>query len=440
MDSRQSVLHQMKKVLLITYYWPPAGGAGVQRVLKFAKYLPLYGWQPVILTVKNPDCPVVDNTLINDIPNECIIYKTSSLEPFELYKKFTGKSSSEKIPSDVLTNDKNQSLTERFSKWVRFNLFIPDAKIGWWFKAINEAENIIKKENIDIVFSTAPPPTTALIGKSIAKKFNLKWVADFRDPWLEIVHYQNVKRLGITKYIDSKLEKSVLRNADALVTISQDILDLLQSKVNNSKGYVIPNGYDESDFNYERKQVDNSFIIAYTGVITKTRVPYTFLKAVKTLIYSDGFTDIKIILAGNSCSEFNEEINNNKLTKFFVSKGFVPHHESTNILLSSSILLLVIDKVPNNMGFLTGKIFEYLGSKKPIFAVGPVQGEANKIINETNSGVMVDYNNFEETYNALKNMYYNWKEGKNPYTHNVEKYSRKKQTEELSKIFNKLII
>ena len=271
----------MKKVLIITYYWPPAGGAGVQRVLKFAKYLPQFGWQPIILTVENPDCPVIDNSLLKDIPPECKVYKSKALEPFEIYKKLIGKNKFDKIPSDVLARTKNLTITEKLSKWVRLNLFIPDAKIGWKYYAIKEAKKIIEQEKIDVVFSTSPPQTVALIAKSVANKNKLKWIADFRDPWMEIVHYQNVKRNGITKFIDRKLEKSVLRKADVLVTISADIVNLFKTKVGKKNYAIIPNGFDESDFLKIDKNKNSNFTIAYTGVITKTRVPYALFSALK---------------------------------------------------------------------------------------------------------------------------------------------------------------
>ena len=425
----------MKKVLIITYYWPPAGGAGVQRVLKFAKYLPQFGWQSIILTVENPDCPVIDKTLLNDIPENCKVYKTKAIEPFDLYKKLTGKESSYKIPSDVLSKSKNLSLSERISKWIRFNIFIPDAKIGWKYFAVKEGKKIVRKENIDVVFSTAPPPTVALIGKSIAKSCNIKWVADFRDPWMEIVHYQNVKRNAITKFIDGRLERSVLKNADVLVTISNDIVNLFKSKVGDKNYSVIPNGFDETDFMQVDKKKNETFTIAYTGVITKTRVPRTFLKVLNKLVNLEGYTNIKFVIAGNTCPELKEEINKNNLNDILDERGFLPHHQSTQILQSSDVLLLMIDDVPKNKGFLTGKIFEYLGAKIPIFAVGPTEGEANNILIETNSGKMVDYKDEEGTYNLLKEMYENWQSDNFQYKFNVEQYSRKKQTEQLAKIF-----
>ncbi|MFZ1292137.1 MAG: glycosyltransferase family 4 protein [Melioribacteraceae bacterium] len=429
----------MKKVLIITYYWPPAGGAGVQRVLKFAKYLPQFGWTPIILTVENPDCPVIDETLLKDIHAECKVYTTKAIEPFEIYKKLTGKDKNYKIPSDVITKSSNLSLTEKISKWIRINLFIPDAKIGWKYFAVKEGMKIIRKEKVDLIFSTSPPHTVQLIAKKLAKFTKLKWVADFRDPWMEIVHYQNLNRNFFTKLIDQNLEKNVLQNADSIITISDDIVDLFKSKIGKKKYFVIPNGYDETDFLKSENTKNKIFTIAYTGVITKTRVPFVFLSVMKKFVNEDGISNIKFIIAGKTCAEFINEVRKLNLENYVEEKGFLPHHESTNILQNADVLFLIIDDVPNNKGFLTGKIFEYLGSKKPIYAVGPTNGNANEIIQNTNSGKMVDYSDEEGAYQLLKIMYNNWQNNSFNYNFKVEEYSRKKLTEKLSNIFDEEI-
>ncbi len=427
----------MKKVLLITYYWPPAGGAGVQRVLKFAKYLPQFGWMPVVLTVPNPDAPVEDPTLEQDIPKECKVYKIKAWEPFNLYKKFTGKKETEKIPADILVkNDK--SVRENLAKWVRANLFIPDAKIGWYPKAVKQGLNIIRDEKIDLIFASAPPPTTTLIGKSLARKTDKKFIVDFRDPWLEIVYYQNIHRSKITTFIDSRLEKKVLKSADSVVTISDDIARLLESKVHNIQCEVIPNGFDESDFHETNSKRNDKFTIAYTGSMSDDRIPFPLLDALSKF-KSEGITDLRLTFAGRFTSKFYDYIEKLNITNFFDIKPFVPHSESTKILQNSDTLLLVIDDVPNNKGFLTGKIFEYLGTKKPIFAIGPVDGDANKILIESDSGKMVDYKDYDGAYKLLKEYYLNWKEDKITFTFRSDKYSRRKNAEQLAKIMDKLI-
>jgi glycosyltransferase involved in cell wall biosynthesis len=428
----------MKKVLIITYYWPPAGGPGVQRALKFVKYLPQFGWEPIVLTVENPDSPVDDKSLLDNIPKETKIYKTKALEPFELYKKFTGKKSDSKIPNDVLLS-KESSLKDEIAKWVRLNLFIPDAKIGWKHYAIKKGLEIIKNENIDLIFTTSPPQTVALIGKALAKQTNIKWVADFRDPWLEIVYYQTIKRNSISVKIDSSLERKVLTKADGIVTISNDMIRLFESKVDAQNYHLIPNGFDEADFENIEENKNEKFTIAYTGTISKDRVPYMLFAALKKLIEKDGIKNIRLNFAGRYCPEFTSAIETNNLSSIAEISGFVSHNESTKILQNADALLLVVDDVPNNKGFLTGKLFEYMGTKRPIFAIGPVNGDANKLIVDSNSGVMVDYNDEEGAYKLLQQIYNEWKENNSKYTYNVEQFSRKNLTKKLAEVFEEVI-
>jgi len=428
-----------KKVLIITYYWPPAGGPGVQRALKFVKYLPQFGWEPVVLTVLNPDSPNEDVSLLNDIPEGTKVYKTKSLEPFELYKKFTGKKSDSKIPNDILLNKKNVSLKDKIAQWVRLNIFIPDAKIGWKRFAVKKGIEIIKKENIDIIFTTSPPQTVSLIGKKLSQKTGVKWVADFRDPWMEIVYYQNVKRSWLTTKIDYMLEKKVFTSANAIVTISNDMIRLFKEKSNNQKFYLIPNGFDNSDFTKNLETKNDNFTIAYTGSISKDRVPHVLFSALNKLNKVDGIKNLRFNFAGKYCQEFEDEIKKYNLESISDLRGFVPHKESTQILQNADVLLLVVDNVKNNKGFLTGKLFEYMGTKKPIFAIGPIDGDAHNFLKESNSGAMVGYADDDGAYKLLKETYNNWIEGNNIYTFDVQQFSRKNLTEKLAEIFGEII-
>lgn len=429
----------MKNILIITYYWPPAGGAGVQRVLKFAKYLPQFGFRPIILTVPKPDSPVDDETLLKDIPTEAKVYKISGFEPFSLYKKFTGKKIDEKIPADILQKS-SKSIKEKLASWIRFNVFIPDAKIGWYFRAVKYGLEIIQKERIDIIFSSGPPHTTALIAKKLAKITRIKWVADFRDPWLEIVYYQQIKRNRITLAIDKHLEKSVLRQADFVTTVSEDIKLLLLEK-GAKVVKVIENGFDESDFGFsasERNTKNEYFTIAYTGGMSVDRVPFTFLQILPRFV-DEISSQIRFVFAGKFCSEFVNEINRLKISYLFEIQNFVTHQESITILQNSDALLLVVNNVQNNLGIVTGKMYEYLAAKKPILAIAPTKGDASKILTETKSGKSIDYSDEEETFNLLSEFYSNWKEGKNTFSFDSNYHTRKNKTAELSQIFMELL-
>src|SRR5690606_13755203 len=201
----------LKKVLIITYYWPPAGGSGVQRVLKFAKYLPEFGWEPVILTVENGEYPALDSSFEDDIPKGMKVYKTKALEPFHVYKALTGQSRDSKIDTNILKSE-SENLREKISKWIRLNIFIPDARIGWMAYAVRQGMEIIENENISLIISTSPPQSLQLSAMRIARKSKKPWVADFRDPWTSIAYYQKSKRFALTKKLDHYLEKKVLQS------------------------------------------------------------------------------------------------------------------------------------------------------------------------------------------------------------------------------------
>ena len=427
----------MKKVLIITYYWPPAGGGGIQRVLKFAKYLPKFGWEPVILTVQNPDAPTFDSQLLNEIPKSIKVYHTKSIEPYYFYKKFTNRKVDSLIPNNILVNNDTKSTKEKIAQWIRLNLFIPDAKIGWKYFAVKKGIEIIKKENINVIFTTSPPPTAALIGYKLAKITNLKWVADFRDPWMEIVYYQTVKRSWLTKTIDSKLEKKVLTNADSIITTATSVVDLFKSKVGGNNYNVITNGYDEDNVDSSLPMSEN-FNISYAGSLSNDRIPYILFPAIKKFV-ANVTPNIKLNFIGSYSDELVSLIKEYELSSFFNLGKFIPHNESLAVLKKSTILLLVVDKVPNNNVFIPGKMFEYFGVKRPIFAIGPVNGEANRILINADAGKMIDYEDTEGAYQLLVEMYNNWLKNDFNYSFNVKQYTRKQLTEKLSKIFNNYV-
>ncbi|MFC1887722.1 group 1 glycosyl transferase, partial [Candidatus Cloacimonadota bacterium] len=224
----------MKKVLIITYYWPPAGGPGVQRVLKFAKYLPEFGWQPVILTVLDGEYPAYDIELKEEIPKGIKIFKTSTIEPFVLYKLFFGMRTDTHLSTHVLDTMKNKSYKQKISQLIRANLFIPDARIWWYLFAVKKGIKLVKNEKIDLIMSSSPPQTTHLIAKKIAQKTGKKWIADFRDPWTDYFRIKDLPRIGLIKKLDKHYEHSVLRNADTVVTSGNSLGDLLNQKIKNN--------------------------------------------------------------------------------------------------------------------------------------------------------------------------------------------------------------
>jgi len=432
----------MKKVLIITYYWPPAGGPGVQRVLKFAKYLPEFGWQPIILTVKNGEYPAHDESLFSDIPKECKVYKTPAIEPFSLYKKFTGMSSDEAIPVAALTEQKI-SWKKKLAHWIRLNLFIPDAKIGWIPFAVKAGKHIIENEKPDIIFSSSPPPTVHLIAQKLAKWSRIKWVADFRDPWTEIYHQDLIKKNKFAHYIDQKLEKKILTNASRISTVSMHIADSFKKKlIRFKKFFVIANGYDDADFISNTVNKFDKFTIAYAGKINHQQNPEVLWKICAEIINKNNEfrNNFNILLMGNITQSVHSSLRNNNLSKYTTYLGYVEHKKALEMLKRSTLLLLLIPNTRKNKGIVTGKLFEYLAMNNFILGFGPPDGDAAHILNTTGTGKMFEYSDGEVVQNLISDLFKKWKKNTSiPLnSHNITQFSRKNLTKKLVHTFKNL--
>ncbi|MCD6441460.1 MAG: glycosyltransferase family 4 protein, partial [Candidatus Marinimicrobia bacterium] len=399
----------LKKVLIITYYWPPAGGPGVQRVLKFAKYLPEFGWQPIILTVKNGEYPAIDISLQKEIPANCKVYNTFSLEPNFVYKKFTGMGSDEKIPTAVLAAE-NTNWKKRLANWIRLNLFIPDAKIGWIPFAVRKGKKIIKAEKPDIIFSSSPPPTVHLIARKLAKWSRIKWVADFRDPWTDIHYYENQNRNKVVKQFDSYLERAVLRNADKISCISRlDIEEDFAKKTDPEKCVNIANGYDEADFLNIKTGVTKSkkFIILHIGAVGKERNPLNLFKAICKLADGKIITPeiFTLRFIGHVDELVLQSIKSENIEPFVDFIAYLPHSEALAQTIFADVMLLLVTQSEKNRRILPGKTFEYMRTGKPILALGPESGEVARILKETGSGYMIDYTDVSTINSKLLQMF-----------------------------------
>ena len=395
---------QMKKILIISYYWPPSGGAGVQRWLKFCKYLPEFGIQPVVLTV-DPEFASyaqLDESLNREIEDSVIVHRTKTFEFYNLYMKLTGK---KEIPYGGFANEGKESILQKLAKIVRGNMFLPDPRKGWNSYAFKKAIELIKEYKIETIITTSPPHSTQLIGKKIKKKLSVKWIADMRDPWTDIYYYKDLHHSTIAKKIDERFEQRVLEGADQIITVSEDLKRIFSEKLKekaNSKILVIPNGYDEEDFKQEVKPENDKFIITYTGTISEAYDIDGFLEALSS--FSKEELD-KIILrfVGKVPSPVIQKIEQ-KLPKLSLDLvGYVDHQTSVNYLLQSNMQLLVIPNVENNKGIVTGKFYEYLASQKPILAIGPKDGDLEKLVEETGSGQLFGYGQQMEILGYISN-------------------------------------
>nr|WP_319271839.1 glycosyltransferase [uncultured Draconibacterium sp.] len=431
-----------KKVLIITYYWPPAGGPGVQRVLKFAKYLPEFGWDPIILTVANGEYPAIDESLAKDIPNNCKVYKTKALEPNFFYRKFTGMKSGEKIPVANLAQ-KNVSWKKKLANWVRLNLFVPDAKIGWLPYAVSEGKRIIKKENPDIIFSSSPPPTVHLIAKKLAKWSKIKWVADFRDPWTKIHYLQNQKFNAVSKRRNERLERDVVYKCDKASCVSDNFINLITEN-RKDKFEIITNGYDiETDGIAKPVKPNEKYTILYIGGLTWNRYYKSFFIWLIELI-NNGNLDrnkVRIKLAGSIEPTIKREIEEmfSELNILDLD-GYLPHSEAISLMQKANLLLLFLEQVEGYEGHIPGKLFEYLSTCNRILGLGNTGGESSQILENTNAGKIFEPQNEHEIKEYIITEFGNWQNGKitEINSSNIDKFSRRQLTEKLAILFEKL--
>ena len=384
----------MKKILIITYYWPPSGGAGVQRWLKFVKYLPEFGWEPVILTVdpRYASYPQRDESLAAEIEPNCKVYTTKSFELYNLYKWISGK---KEVPYGGFANESKEGLFQKVSKFLRGNFLLPDPRRGWNKYALKKAAELIMQFNIETVVTTSPPHSTQLIGLSLKRQFNIRWIADLRDPWTDIYYYNQFKHTTLARNIDLRYERQVVENADLVVTVSEDVKLIFAGKSTldiAAKTVVIPNGFDDDDFNIKQVPVETKKVITYTGTISEAYPVDCFLEALCGLD-EELKSQILIRFVGKVPPSVVQKFRNTQLEIELV--GYVDHPKSIEYLLRSNLLLLIIPDVKNNNGILTGKFFEYLAAQKPILAIGPKEGDLAKIIQDTHCGELFDYQDSE---------------------------------------------
>ena len=433
-----------RNILIITYYFPPAGGPGVQRILKFIKYLPEFGWNPVVITVKNGDFPATDPSLFEDVPDNVPIYRIPALEPYKLYRKLTGKDDQETIPVGVLSREKQSSPLEKLSKWIRANLFIPDARIGWILPVYRRATHLIRKHNIDAILSSSPPHSLQMASNLLAKKFKLPWIADLRDPWTEIYYYQHLNRFPISRILDEKMEKSVLDSADSVTTVSPQLIKQFQNKAYNSYLFI-PNGYDTTDID-SQTQIKSSehFTLSYIGNFKSSQNITSLWAALQDLIKENqNFAEhFQIKLTGKIHPDILESTKILALDKYLQTEDYVPHSVAVKRMQQASMLLFPIPKAANNKGILTGKIFEYLASGTPLLSIGPPDGDAAKIIREVKGGPMFDYSDREGLKKYIIKGFQNWQKGSMielcPDPDKVKKYNRRELTRQLAQQLNKL--
>lgn len=421
----------MKKVLIITYYWPPAGGPGVQRILNMVKYLPEFGWEPLVLTVENPSAPTKDKSLLSYIPDSCKIYKTKTSEPFEAYKKLTGKKAGEALPKNI-SLDMDVSLGEKLSRWIRANLFIPDARKGWKKYILKEGMRIIKAEKPDLILSTSPPHSVQVAAMQLAKKSKLPWVADLRDPWTEAYWESKMPKTKSSEAKNRSYEQSVLNSADLITTVGEGIANLLRKKTNKPVS-VIYNGYRDIDSSMVKSDY---FEILHLGNLSSMQSLNELLDAIKG-IEPNTRKKIKLRFIGSLADEHRKNVDAMEYIKKEYC-DFMPYEDMIKEARSASLLYLPRLNSSYSKCLISAKIFDYLALKKPILAISDKDSDISTILKNCGCGKSFENNEISKIQKYIEDLI------ENPSSISInatklETYSFKNNISVLSDNFNQLI-
>lgn len=420
----------MKRALIITYYWPPAGGPGVQRWLKFVKYFRDFGIEPIVYIPENPNYPLVDKNLVTEIPSDIEILKQPIKEPYQLANLFSRKKTKQ-ISSGIISK-KEMSAVEKLMLYVRGNFFIPDARVGWVKPSVKFLSEYISNNPVDVLITTGPPHSLHLIGSMLKQELGIRWIADFRDPWTTIHYHKSMRLNEASERKHKELEAEVLNTADMIVVTSPTTKKEFEA-ITKTPISVITNGYD----NFEKLEVplDDKFSISHIGSLLSERNPEILWKVLSEIsIETPSFKrDLQLKFAGTVSEEIKHSLKNNGLFELSNFMGYVSHSEAIKLQNQSQLLLLVEIDSPETRAIIPGKLFEYLVANRPIIALGPKNSDIENIIEETKTGKFFNY----EEENMLKVQilrYYN------DYKKNIlkvsprgiEKYSRRELTRKIA--------
>jgi hypothetical protein len=427
-----------KKVLIITYYWPPAGGPGVQRWLKFAKYLPDFDVQPIVYIPENPTYPIVDVNLEKEVSEKVIILKNKIFEPYQL-ASFFSKNKTKKISSGIIPNQKKQTLLDKSLLWIRGNLFIPDARVFWAKPSITYLQKYIIENNIDTIITSGPPHSLHLIGLGLKQKLNLTWLADFRDPWTTIGYHKELKLSIRAERKHKALEYRVLNTADKVIVTSKTTKTEFEA-ITNKPITVITNGYDNEPVT--KVTLDTKFSLAHIGSFLSERNPVILWQSLVELIHEipDFKKHLELKLIGAVSQEVLDTISQFNLDSYLNNLGYLSHSEAVAHQRNSQVLLLIEINSEETKSIIPGKLFEYVVSNRPIIGIGPKNSDFAEIIVETNTGVFFDYDEKDRLKNTIITYYNQFLDGKlQSYGVGLQKYSRKNLTKELAQLIHSKI-
>lgn len=424
-----------EKVLIITYYWPPAGGPGVQRWLKFVKYLPDFDMIPYVYVPENPSYPIQDAGLIREVSEKAIVIKKKIREPYQWAALFS-KKSTQKISSGIIPAAQKQSVLQKFLLWVRGNIFIPDARFLWVKPSVHFLKSYIEKEGITTIITSGPPHSLHLIGQQLRASMQVKWIADFRDPWTTIGYHKALKLSRYAAKIHRDLERQVLQNADHIIvtspTTKQEFSVLTSQPIS-----VITNGYDTEQV--PPQSLDSSFTLAHIGSLLSERNPTILWEVLAELVYENPqfATDFSLKLIGKISEDVLQSIFHYKLDAYVNNLGYVAHDEAVAHQRKSQVLLLIEIDSPDTCSIIPGKLFEYMVSGRPIVALGPKGSDIAEIVQSTNTGTFFTYTEKDALKQKISELYAQYQEGSlQAHPLGLQRYSRKQLTQVLVQLIH----
>lgn len=423
-----------KKVYIVSYYWPPAGGPGVQRWLKFVKYLPDFGVEPVVVLPENPHYPLQDPQLSQEVAEDLKRLYVPIWEPYQL-GKMLGFKQVNTISSGIITPKNKRSWKENLLLKIRGNLFMPDARVAWVKPVVQQLAPLLKEEKQPILITTGPPHSLHLIGLELQQLVpNLHWIADFRDPWTSIGYH---KELNLSSWAEKRhltLEKKVVQAADQLIVTSPFTQRDFQLKTDRPVHWI-SNGFDKEQV--EATALSNSFRIAHIGSLLSARNPIILWEVLAELKqeHSDFAADLQLQLVGKVSQDVIDSIANFDLSSSLDAIGYVTHQQAVKYQNEAQVLLLIEIDSADTRAILPGKLYEYMSAKRPIVAIGPKGSDIPTLLDMTQSGNYFNYDEKEALKAQIWTHYLAFKAGNLVVnSNNIEAFSRKALTEKLVKI------
>ena len=425
-----------KKVLIISYYWPPAGGGGVQRWLKFARYLPSFNWSPIVYTPENPDYPILDHSLIREVPADIEVLQHPIFEPYRWYRNLVGKKN-KGLSAGFIRDQKEESFGSKCIGWIRGNIILPDARRFWIRPSIQFLSSYLEEHPVDAIITTGPPHSMHLIGLGLKKRTGIPWIADFRDPWVNMDHADKLRVGKAAMNRHRAWERKVVRSADQVITASWHVAHQYEA-LRGKPVHVITNGFDPADFPHEVNE-SHEWCIGHFGTMGDDRNPIHLWEAISEIRRETGFAgkNVKLVFAGPTDAEIHASLERAGLNDILTFSPYLSHEESVQKMMQCKLLLLPLNRNSSEEGRVPGKIFEYLATGNYILGIGSPTGDSSRILRETKAGIMLSYDDKEGMRKVLADALNGTLDVKGV-PHGVDQFSRRNLTLQLVNLLDRL--